>query len=343
MRHRRIFAAVGLVAAASLALSGCARGGGAAGGGDDDSYTIAIGHSPPADTPVNLGSLQFKEIVEEETEGRVTVEVYPAEELGSEPEMVEGLSLGNVQVALVATAVAADTCPALGLFALPYIIEGENDEEQYESLAKLAESDLNQEIIAECREESGLYVVDNAWWYGNRHLTTNVEINEPADMQGLIIRTPPADLHTMGIEAFGAETVPMPMSELYSALDTGVVDGQENPINTIYQNAMYEVQSNLAFTKHMTQNQALLMDAEWFETLSEADQELIERAIREAGQYQSELQLENTDADLEELESEGMEVNEPDLAPFVELTEEPVAEHLDALGFSREDIIAAQQ
>lgn len=345
MKSRKL-ASVACIGVATLTLAACGgRGGGAA--TDDESngtqaggeeYTLTLGHSVAATAPVNLGSLRFKELVEERSEGRITVEVFPAEEIGSEPELMEGLTLGNVQVALVATAVAADVCPALGIYALPYIIQGETDRDQYENLRSITGSDFNQELVDECAEESGNLVVDNAWWYGNRNLTTNVEVNTPEDMSGLIIRTPPADLHTMAIRDFGAEPLPMPFSEVYTALDTGVIAGQENPISTIYQNTFYEVQDYLSLTRHMTQNQALVMNADFFEGLTDEDQELIRTALDEAGQYQSDLQLTTNEEELELLREEGMTVVEPDLAPFESATEDSVREHLESLDISRDTI-----
>lgn len=337
---------VGVAGIAALALTGCVdRGAGVESGGDEggDSFTITLGHSVAATAPVNLGSLRFKELVEERSDGRITVEVFPAEQIGSEPELMEGLSLGNVQIALVATAVAADVCPELGIFALPYIIEGDTDRDQYESLRNLAASDWNQETIAACAEETGNLVVDNSWWYGNRNLTSNVAVNTPADLQGLIIRTPPADLHTLAIRAFGAEPLPMPFSEVYSALDTGVIDGQENPISTIYQNAFFEVQDNISLTKHMTQNQALVMNADFFNGMSAEDQELVRTAIDEAGQYQSDLQLTTNEEELEELRTEGMNVVEPDLAAFRAAVEQPVADFLANLGVDAATISELQR
>lgn len=346
--HRRSVIIGAFIAAGAIALTGCAeRGSGVSGGGDDaagDSYTLTIGHSVAATAPVNLGSMRFKELVEEASDGRITVEVYPAEEIGSEPELMEGLSLGNVSIALVATAVAADTCPALGVYALPYILEGENDREQYESLRNLTGSEFNEAIIEECEASSGNLVIDNSWWYGNRNLTTGArEVNVPGDMSGLIIRTPPADLHTMAISAFGAETLPMPFSEVYTALDTGVIDGQENPISTIYQNALYEVQDHLSLTNHMTQNQTLVMNADFFRGLSEEDQDLILSAIDEAGQYQSDLQLTTNEEELELLRESGMVVTEPDLTPFKAAVEERVEQHLAGLDMTRADIVEMQR
>lgn len=346
--HRRGLAAAGMITVAALALAGCAgRGAGTEGGGDaaaeGEEFTITLGHSVAASAPVNLGSLRFKEIVEEESDGRITVEVFPAEEIGSEPELVEGLTLGNVQIALVATALAADSCPSLGVYALPYIIQGDTDRDQYENLRKITESDFNQDLIDQCEQDTGLRVLDNSWWYGNRNLTTaDREVNVPGDMAGLIIRTPPADLHTLAIQAFGAETLPMAFSEVYTALDTGVIDGQENPISTIYQNALFEVQDNLSLTRHMTQNQTLLMDAAWFDGLSEDDQELIQSAIDEAGQYQSDLQLTTNEEELEELRASGMTVTEPDLAPFRAAVEARVAEVLSDLGIDAQTIADLQ-
>lgn len=345
---RLLTTAVALTAALTLAACG-GRGSGADSGGDDNGngdsgqeITLTIGHSQAPTVPMNQGAERFKELVEEGSDGRITVEVYPAEELGSEPEMMEGLQMGNVRVAIVATAVAADTCAPLGVYALPYIIEGETDRDQYENLQTLTDSDWNQQLIDDCLDESGYLVIDNSWWYGNRNLTTSTEVNTPDDMSGLIIRTPPADLHTMGIRDFGAEAVPMPFSEVYSALDTGVIDGQENPISTIYQNTLYEVQDYLALTRHMTQSQTVVMNGEFFDELTEEDQQLVLDSIREAGTFQSDLQLTTNEDELVLLEEEGMTVTTPDLAEFRAATDDSVDAHLEGLGMNRDEITSLQ-
>lgn len=337
--------AAGLVA---VAMSGCGERG--AGVGEEsqaaagESYTLSIGHSQKDTTPMNLGAKRFAEMVSEESDGRITVEVYPAEQIGSEPEMMEGLTMGSVNIAIVATAVLSDVCADFGAFALPYTIEGDTSRDQYESLRNLTASDWNQESIDKCAESSGNRVIDNSWWYGNRNLTTgSTEVKVPKDMKGLAIRTPPADLHTMGIKAFGADAQPMPFSEVYTALDTGVIDGQENPISTIYQNSLFEVQDNLSLTKHMTQNQAVVMDDSFFNDLSEEDQTLISKSIDEAGLYQSDLQLTSNDDELDLLKEEGMKVTEPDLAPFKAATEDQVRAYLKDLDVTPEELSKMQQ
>lgn len=309
-----------------------------------ESYTITIGHSQAATVPMNLGAERFKELVEDGSDGRIKVEVYPAEQLGSEPDMMDGLKIGNVSIAIIATAVLADTCPTLGAYALPYIISGETPTDQYQNLQTLTESEWNAGLISECAEDSGYRVVDNAWWYGNRELTTrDTPVNTPADMKGLIIRTPPADLHTMAISDFGAEVTPMPFSEVYTALDTGVIAGQENPISTIYQNTLYEVQDYLSLTSHMTQNQAVVMDDTFFSGLSKEDQELIVESIKAAGKYQSELQISVNEEQLELLKEEGMNVIEPDITALRAATVDSVTAHLDKLGLSLEEIMGLQK
>ncbi|WP_091181949.1 TRAP transporter substrate-binding protein [Paramicrobacterium humi] len=340
-------AVLGVFAVGAMALAGCARGGAVEGSKDESglpSYTLTIGSSVAASTPVNQGALRFKDTVEKKTDGRVTVEVYPAEQLGSEPEMIEGLELGSVSIAIVATAVLADTCPQFGAYALPYVIEGDTSEEQYANLRKLTGSKFNEDIVEKCAEDTGNLVVDNSWWYGNRNLTTrSTEVNVPEDMRGLDIRTPPADLHTMGIKAFGAQAVPMAFSEVYTALDTGVIDGQENPISTIYENALFEVQDYLSLTKHMTQNQTLVMNNDFFEGLPKEDQDLIRDALDEAGEWQSNLQLKTNAEQLEKLKDKGMNVIEPDLAPFKAAVEDVRADWLKQHELSAEDLSQIQK
>lgn len=313
---------------------------GSNGGGEE--LEIAIAHTLYEGAPIHQGALLFEEMVEEGSDGRISVDVYPAGQLGGENDLVEGLDIGTVQVAIVGAALFSNFCPALGFFGLPYIIEGDGEEEQYESLQALAESSLVSDLVEECVAESGLRPLNTAWYYGNRHVTSNVDVDDPSDLSGLKIRTPPADLHTAPLEAFGATTVPMDFGEVYTSLQTGVIDGQENPINTIYQNALYEVQDQTTLTGHMTQNMFAVVGDEFFTSLSQDDQALVMEAINAAQERMSKEQIAANAEDLGKLEEE-MTVARVDLEPFRAATESMTQEFLDNHGLDREAIRQAQQ
>ena len=126
---------------------------------------------------------------------------------------------------------------------MPYVFKGNTDEEQYPVFLKLARGPIIKEIAEEASKKSGMRSLDMGWWYGTRNLTTkNKEVSKPEDIKGLKIRTVDSPIQKLAMQALGAAVTPMPFAELYSALQMGVVDGQENPINTIYVQKYYEVQ-----------------------------------------------------------------------------------------------------
>jgi tripartite ATP-independent transporter DctP family solute receptor len=274
--------AVVSTAALALALAACTSPESAASGpSSGDTYSLVIAHAGVTSEPVHAGAVKFAELVEEYSDGRITAEVFPDSQLGGAMDALEGLSLGTVHVTMVGGAEVADFCPAVGVYSLPYVLPGEGEAEQYDNLRRATDSDFNRELLDQCAAESDLRVIDNSWWYGNRHTTSNRAIETPEDFRGLTIRTPAAELHTAALAAFGAQIVSM--APVYSARETGAIDGQENPASKPIQASLFEVQSHLNLTAHMAQNQNVTMSESFFSSLSEADQEIIRRAVDEAG------------------------------------------------------------
>src|SRR5699024_2170737 len=264
-------------------------------------------------------------------------------QLGGEPEMMDALETGTVDIAMVGVPLVAQHCAALGMNALPYVIQGDDPEEQYENLQKITDSELHQQAVEECAEETGYRVIDASWWYGNRELTSNKEIHSVADMKGLKVRTPEGSLHSKPFEVLGADPVPMAQDEVYTALETGVIDAQENPFATIAKFSFEDVQDYLVLTSLMTHNQALVMWEDTYQDLSEDQQEALLSAVDEAGQWQSEEQL-NENAELrDKLEENGIEIIEPDLDEFTEATRDFVEEYFDDNDLDFEEYLAIQE
>ncbi len=298
----------------------------------DDTLALVVAHAGVTSEPIHAGAERFAELVEKYSDGRITAEVFPESQLGSAMEALEGLEMGTVHVTMVGGAEVADFCPAVGVYSLPYVLPGDGEAEQYENLRRATASDLNKGILDQCAADSGLRVIDNSWWYGNRQATTNRPIETPDDFRGLTIRTPAAELHTAALAAFGAQVVSMGFPEVYSALKTGAIDGQENPASKPIQASLYEVQSHLNLTAHMAQNQNVTMSESFFTSLSKEDQDIIRRAIDEAGTEQSKQQVAANGSAVEELKGLGMTIVEPDLAPFKERTVGIVEEYFNKHG-----------
>ncbi len=155
------------------------------------------------------------------------------------------------------------------------------------------------------------------WLFGQRHLTTRATpVRTPADMADLKIRVQPTEIYLATIEAMGGNPTPMDFKEVYTSLQTGVIDGQENPINVIATRALYEVQDYLMLTGHITQNQTVVINDQVFQSLSPELQEILVTATRDAGDYQNGV-LEQQEAEqLEQIKASGMTIVEPDVEAF---------------------------
>lgn len=328
-------------------MTGCSAGStdsseGSAENGFDQTNLVVAG-TLPTNTAMMEGAQRFIDAMGEESDGTVGAELYSDGQLGGEPEMIEGLQLGTVDIAMVGAPLIATYCPKLGATSLPYVIEGDTPEEQYNNLRKLTDRGVNDAAIDECAETQGLRVIDDSWWYGNRHVTSNVPIEEPADLAGLRIRTPEGDLHADPFAVLGAEPVPMAQSEVYTSLETGVIDGQENPFATTYKHAFQEVQDYLNLTGLMTHNQVLVMSEQDFQALSGETQQLLIESVREAGIWQSEEQMAQNEELSQTLQDEGMELVESDRDAFRAATEDYVTSYFETHDISREDFKTAQE
>lgn len=286
---------------------------------------IRLGHTANTDLNYHKGSVKFADLVKERTNGQVTVTVYPNSQLGTEKDVTEQVKSGVTQMATVGAAIVASFqgWEPIGVFSLPYIMKGNTEEEQYQNFIKLARSPMMKDIAETAAKTSGIRALDYSWWYGFRHLTTkNKQVVKPEDVKGLKIRTPDAPIHKVALQTLGASVVGMGFAELYSALQMGVVDGQENPAQTIYTNKFYEVQKYLNLTGHMTQHQFLLINDKFYQGLSPELRKILDQAAVDAGEYQSKLQLADNKQSVDDLKAKGMVVSEIDRADWADKTKD---------------------
>lgn len=334
MAKKRNAVGKGLAAVALLSLAACGGGdeassGGSSGDGatEGESIVLRVGHQNGPNEPMELGAQRAGEILDERTDGRITVETFPSAQLGSENELIEQNQSGTVEMSLPSPSALANFYPTAAIFSMPYSLEGDTEQEQYDTLVQLMETDVVTDLTDAMAAETGVRPLDWSWWYGNRHVTNSVrEVSTPDDLNGLQIRTPDAPIHFLALEKFGASVTPLAFGELYLALQTGTVDGQENPVNVIVAQAFNEVQDYVSLTAHLTQAQVPIVNEEFWQSLSAEDQELIQEAFREAGEYQSELALEANAEGVDTLRDAGMSVTEPDLGPFRDATADAAEE-----------------
>lgn len=273
---------------------------------------IRFGHGAAETNERHLAVMHFKELVEEKSNGGIQVEVYPAEQLGSEAEMIESVSFNDLQ--MVAASAFSQYDPRISVFELPYLFDS------YEEAWRTLDGKIGEEV-AEPFLDHNLRIV-GYFENGFRHVTSNVPVETPEDLKGIKIRTPEFPLSISTFRALGANPTPMAFGELYMALQQGAVDAQENPVANAYSNRFQEVQKYLNLTAHQYMPLPVAISEEFWKTLSSEEQEIIKESTLETAQFHRDLLRENEEKMIRELKTDGMQIIEPDLAPFREETKE---------------------
>lgn len=279
-----------------------------------------------------IGVLKFGEELERLSDGRLAIKPHYDNALGAEREVVEGMGIGLIDAGISSTGPMGGFVDQFLLFDLPYVFENHDhayaflDSEHGEQLAQLAEEQMNVKILA---------------WMENgfRHNTNSVRpIEHPSDLEGINHRTQESRVQVDTWEALGANATPMAWTEVYTALQQGVMDSQENPLPTIYDVNFYEVQDYLNMTQHVYSPAPLMMSLDLFNSFSEENQAIILEAAQIALPVQREASQELENRYLEQLEELGMTVTHPDLAPFREAVKPVIDKWAPTVG---EDLVNA--
>ena len=295
----------------SAAASGSAATGSTATG--DAEYEMIAGTSTPETHPYNLGMNKIGELVSEKTDGAVKLDVFGNSQLGSERDLLEGLQLGSLQMTCTSTAPLAGFTDSFLVFDLPFIFE------TTEQARAVLDSEVGQEILHSV-DDQGL--VGLAWFEnGFRNVTNNVRpITVPDDLKGIKIRTMENQMHMAAFQIMGADPTPMAMGDVFTALQQGTIDAEENPVPIVATNKFQEVQKYISMTGHIFSPTPVFIAKVYFAAFPEEFQTAIQEAATEAAPYQREQIDEQNVSGLEELTNDGMEANEPDKAPFQEAT-----------------------
>lgn len=270
---------------------------------------LRFGHVYEASTPYHAAMVNAAELLKEKTEGRYTMEVFPASQLGKEAALNEALSLGTIDAIYTGVAFLGQSYGPIAISDYPFTMRS------YDHWKAYVNSDLFGEMAGEYKNISGNTIAAMTY-YGARHVTSNKPILEPSDMEGLKIRTPNAPAYQMFPEATGANPTPMAFAEVYLALQQGVVDAQENPLPTIQFKKFYEVQSNINLTGHITNSLAIIVSPVTLGKMGDDGQLLLD-ALAEAASATSD-EIVKSEAELADwFRAQGVTVNEVDRAPFM--------------------------
>ena len=304
-----------MMAVLVFSLAACGGGGdsGSADSGDGEgfaggqTFTVKIGHSDTTTNLINVSLENFAKYVEEQSGGAVKVDIYAAEQLGSNSEMAEMIEMGSLDAMMMPQGQEATLAPKINTLGLPFLFS------DYESVYKVLDSEIGDELVADLADHN---MIQLAYWENGLRQTTNSKkpINSAADFKGLKIRTP-EDAMTIAIfTALGASPSPLAFSELYLALQQGTFDGQENPISNIHANNFQDVQKYLAMTNHKYECKNMIFSLTSWNKYPEDVQNLLKEAAKIYGDEHRKAIVDSQETMLKELEEAGMEVTYPDIA-----------------------------
>ena len=270
----------------------------AAGAWAQQPLVIKFSHVVATDTPKGLAAEFFKKRAEELSKGRVKVEVYPNSQLYKDKEEMEALQLGAVQMLAPSLAKFGPLgAKEFEVFDLPFIFDG------YPDLHKVTQGPIGKQLLdkLEAKGIKGLAFWDN----GFKSFSANKPIKTPADIKGLKMRIQSSKVLDEEIRALGGVPQVMAFSEVYQALQTGVVDGTENPISNLYTQKMHEVQKNLSITEHGYLGYAVIVNKKFWDVLPADLRGQLETAMKEATVYANHIAKEQNDKDLELVKKSG--------------------------------------
>lgn len=255
------------------------------------------------DHPQGQGLIKFKELVEEKSGGKMKVQNFYSATLGDDQKMTEALQGGLQEVTIPSTSPLVGMVKEFGIYDFPFVF---NTEEEADAVL---DGPLGQKLL-EKLPEHGLIGL-SYWENGFRNLTNSKHpINTVEDFQGLKIRTMQNAVHLEAFKKLGANPTPMPLSEVFTAMESKAVDGQENPVATIKSHKFNEVQPYLSMSKHVYTPFVVLVSKKFWDDLSEEEQKIMKEAAIEAGKYERDVNRKENAKAVEDLKAAGMQVNE---------------------------------
>lgn len=331
MIHRRTalrsFATLALVAAALLGWGQFALA--------QRTTTIRLPHCCAIDSHFDVGAKKFAELVAVYTDGAIQVDVFPGGQLGQETEVIHNVQQGIIELTFIGHDPLAQFAPITTILSLPYLFDN------HDQAFALLEGQLGDEIEGQLANRN---LVVLGWGNNGARVYTNNRrpLETPADFRGLKFRSPQNPVNLAVTEALGGIAVAIPFGEVYTALQQGTVDGQENAVINIYPANLQEVQSYMSMTHHLLSFTVLVVHKGWFEGLPADQRAAVERAADEAMAFQRAHVVLLTDDLVARMQAAGVAVNWPDLEAFRKAAQ-PVHAAFVGRNFSQElyDLIRA--
>lgn len=301
---------------AGLALAALATSGALA-----QELTLKLGHLANEQNSWHKASVKFGEELSALTDGRIAVEVFPNDSLGREMDLINGMQLGTVEMTITGESLQ-NWAPMAALLAVPYAYTS------LEQMDEVASGEIGDQIEAQVIERAQVRPI--AYFArGPRNLTSNRAITSPSELNGFRMRVPNVPLFVDTWSALGAAPTPMAFSEVFTSLQNGTIEGQENPLALIQSASFNEVQSHVNLTEHVRSWIYLTISEQVWSQLSEEDQGHVMTAAAAAQEFEREQFLADEQAIRDDLEAKGMNFVEADTAAFAATAQDAVINSVD--------------
>lgn len=277
---------------------------------DGKVYTLKMSTQLNETHPMVDGFKELAKRVEEKTNGKLKIEVYPSAQLGSDEDVIEQAIQGVNVAVLTDGGRMANYVKEMGIIGMPYFADG------YDDILKVTQSDTFKEWEDQLVKEDGIRVLSFNWYDGARHFLTNKPVTKPADLNGLRIRTPGAPVWSESIKAMGATPVSMPWTEVYQAMQQKAIDGAEGQYTATYTSRLYEVLKYIDKTSHFQLVNGIIVGEKWFDILPEEYQKILLDETKAVAAENAQLVMKLSDEYEKKMVEKGMKVVNVDINAF---------------------------
>ncbi|MGM7702870.1 TRAP transporter substrate-binding protein [Pseudalkalibacillus sp. Hm43] len=310
---RKVVKSVSLLVIALMVIlsAACSNDGGSepANADSDQTYNFKLAHITPPSHMWHKAAEKFAEELDERSDGRMQMEIYPSSQLGTEADMVEQISAGSVDFGFITAAYMSSRSPSFAAWFTPYAFK------DLKEANEARDSEIAKKILGTL-DEQGMVGLDYFFAGQRVMLSKDKKIEKPADMDGLKLRVTPSPPMQDFYTSLGASTEGLPLPEVYSAVQTGVIDGMDMDLDATITNKYFEVVKYGAVTNHMVWPAVAIVNKNTFEGMPESDQKIIQEAISAAAEYAALTRAGQEEEFKQTLKDEGMEIYEIDSSLF---------------------------
>ncbi|WP_366654908.1 TRAP transporter substrate-binding protein [Fodinicurvata sp. EGI_FJ10296] len=291
----------------------------------DETFRLTMGMSEAPDSPSHMAAERISELAAERSDGRLQIDVHPGGALGSVSSMIEGTTTGSIDLYWGGISWYENFNPDFKIFSIGWGFQNEDH------MLRFMDTDRFEEMKENLRETRNLRMISHHGLRSPRRLICTVPVESPDDLDGVRVRVPDQPIYLQTWEAVGADPVRIDYGEAYLALQQGIADCVENPIEGLYAMSFYEQTDYLMYTDHLLNPYTVVVNEQTFQELGEELQEILIQAALEGSEYYVSIRDEEEATALSQMEEAGIEVIRPDLQPFAERSRE-LARELEADG-----------